>query len=153
MALRLIDAKDGLRIILFTRRGRTYAYKLDELGRFLRRVKAIKIELTATLNYRGSRGNDIYIDSKVATVTKPEDLYERGENYIPYISDQMESYVLKEIISMFGSVIANMVEVSGLEFFETNEEPDYPHIEGVVLWTHHKTPYAEWREKTLDEWL
>lgn len=147
MAIRLIDAQDGLRISIFQRHGKIYAYKLTPNGRFLRRVNTIRVEITTTLDYLGKKVNNIYIDTKIITNISIEDLY---ANYNK-LEDILEHELLEKMTELFGSVITEMLTISGTEFFETHDEPEYPKINYIVLWKHHYTD--NWRERRLEEIL
>jgi hypothetical protein len=141
------DADTGHEIIVFLRRGKWICYLRHRITkRFIKRLIGFSIWTAFLFEYpRGKRGNPLYVDLKVGTSVKPED----AVNYFA-IEEKMIDAGLNIIREYFGTVVAGLSQVVGVEYSSILAKKWHPNGIAYLVWHHYKNDF---REREIDVWL
>lgn len=129
------DSDTGEEIVVFTRLGRIYAFLRDaRTKRFIRRLRRVEVRVYAVVDYKGRKGNPIYIDVVVKTILRPEHFLR-----IRTIAHQLALACLDVIREYFGRYVERLAAVSGIEYgSQITVTAEYPAYKWVIVWRHHK---------------
>ncbi len=130
-----IDADTGDEIVYFIRRGKPVLYLRDRLTkRFIRRLRYVRISVTGSVEYEDRKRpyHNIYIDITVQTDIPPREFPNRYT-----IATELERRLYEIIDERFGTELADMVQVIGIEFGSKRCYHVYPRYIAHIAWQHH----------------
>jgi len=128
----LIDESSGEEIVVFTRKGKTLAFLRNKITkRFIKRVRGTRVKVIVTFSSQGAKDNPLYVDATGMTTILDTQITDRDD-----IARRLSFALFDAIQERFGEVVADLVNVVGVEYKITAELPTYPDADIDVIWAH-----------------
>ena len=131
----MVDADTGNELLGFRRRGVPYIFLRDsKTKRFIHILRKIELRYFGVVDYSeelASKGNPIYADFSIRQSINPEQF-----QHLRKYEDKAETYLAEGVQKLFGVVVVNLIDMTGLEYGSKSTFNDTRYKFDAV-WKHH----------------